>query len=167
MLTRVPPPKFTLTPHHHCTHLQWFLREDHMDDWMTFSSTKQSEQVLPSMTVICMCDIDLESNILNLFTHNTQAQLLASWHRGSISYNSHSSLVFVEGTWNSTTYIQDIVQPTLLPFLIFSFKTVNWLNLTLILQQHFIYSIWTWSLLSSVKKSKYHRILRQPILESS
>lgn len=166
MLTRVPPPKFTLTPHHHCTHLQWFLGEDHMNDWMTFCSAKQSEQVLPSMTVVCICDIDLESNIfLNLFTHNTQAQLLASWHRSSISYNSHSSLVFVEGTWNSTTYIQDLVQPTLLPFLIFSFKTAIWLNLTLIFQQQFIYSIWTWGL-SSVKKSKYHRILRQPILES-
>lgn len=120
------------------------------------------------MTVKCMCDVYLESNVfLNLFTHNTQVQLLASWRRGSISYNSHSSLVYVEGTWNSTTYIQDIVQPTLLPFLIFFFQNSKRLNLTLILQQQFIYSIWTWGLLSSVKKSKSHRILRQLILASS
>lgn len=53
-------------------------------------------------------------------------QDVCSWHndptsgivmQGGISYNTHSSLVFVERALKSAMYIQKIIQPILMAFL--------------------------------------------------
>lgn len=72
----------------------------------------------------CMCDINLYSNIFqSLFAHNTRMQpsgircVCVCVGGFTIIYKSGSSLVYVEGMFNSVMYIQNIVQIVLLSFL--------------------------------------------------
>ena len=60
--------------------------------------------------------IDLVSIFFwSAFTHDTHPQ--ASWCGGAISYNSQSHLMLLQGKVNSASYIAQVVNPMLLPFL--------------------------------------------------
>lgn len=69
------------------------------------------------MKVACLCEAVLGSDIFqNVFAHGTQAESLASWSGGGVSYHFHSPLLFWEETLNNTMYRQNIVQLVLQTF---------------------------------------------------
>ena len=64
-----------------------------------------------------MYGVDLASVIFwSAFAHDTQAPPRASWCGRTISYNL-SHLLFLQGKVNSASYIAQVVNPVLLPFL--------------------------------------------------
>lgn len=60
---------------------------------------------------ICACIFQ------GVFSHDTKAQILELWYEETISCKPISTLVFVMETLNNAIYIQNIVNPILLPFL--------------------------------------------------
>ncbi|KAJ8897822.1 hypothetical protein PR048_003175 [Dryococelus australis] len=99
--SRVPLARLTHTPHHRAARLGWCReRRNSRDECnsVELSLVMRADSALAPVT-------------------NVRDEQESSNNQKAIAYNDRTPLVFVEGTLNTYRYIQNIIQPILLPFL--------------------------------------------------
>ena len=112
-LARLP-----LTPQYRQARLRWCCESvDWRVEWRSVVFSDESRFCVYASMDVHVYGVDLASVIFwSVLAHDTPAPTEDSWC-GAISYFSRSHLVFLQGKVNSASYIAQIVNPLLLPFL--------------------------------------------------